>query len=898
MHYDSRPVRLFVAVAAAGLAFALRLAAGLALDSPVLPQTSWLCFLLGVVFSAWYGGLKPGLVTAGLLLLAGLRLESPPVPNPFGSGFPEPGPVVLGALLFLVASLAICSAMQRLRMEHFRAQSTGARLHDVLESSQDAIISLDPGFRCLYANARAGHIAKKQPAMLHGKSLRAVFPESPAVILYKELQRALREDAPVSFEEPGPGGRWYAFDAYPGPGGLNLFIRDITSRKIGEAERGAVAKALASEHDRLETVLREMPVGVVIASPSLRIELVNPAACELFGVPFKAGDDLTSPPRGAFFSLDGAPLEPGSGPVSRALRTGKRVDHEEVLYKRPDGAFATLIVNALPISTPDGAITGALGSYVDVTALRQTQKALVASESRLRRLFDSPAIGFLCGDERHILEANDAFLSMVGYTREDVREGRLLWSGITSPEHREAGDRAQRQLAARGFSDPVETQLIDREGRRIPVLTAAASDGDSHWSPWIAWVLNLSERQKLETRVRETGKLESIGLLAGGIAHDFNNILTSVLGNASLAFEALPAGHEARPYLESALRSTERAADLTRQLLAYAGKGQIVIRPVDVSALVREIAHMLRLTIPRNVELDLELAPALPSVEGDFIQFQQLLMNLVINGAEAIGDRPGMVRVVTEAVSVDPAWLQSEDLDQELPSGDYVSIEVQDNGCGMTADTRQRIFDPFFTTKVTGRGLGLAAATGIVRAHRGILRVRSIPGRGSIFSVLLPASPVTPPVTPSVAPSVAPPVTLPAGERTAENLAAAPGPETTILIVDDEAVVRQTAKAALERYGYTVVVANDGHEALDLYRGLSHSIGMILLDLTMPRMGGEETLGNILALNPAARVLLTSGFDEQDTVQRLMDKGLSGFLRKPYTAAALAAKVRDVLAKA
>ncbi|HWD98560.1 MAG TPA: response regulator, partial [Bryobacteraceae bacterium] len=250
-----------------------------------------------------------------------------------------------------------------------------------------------------------------------------------------------------------------------------------------------------------------------------------------------------------------------------------------------------------------------------------------------------------------------------------------------------------------------------------------------------------------------------------------------------------------------------------------------------------------------------------------------------INGAEAIGDRNGNVRVTTAMQQVDQSWLEASELTDEIAPGEYIAIEVQDTGCGMDEETRKHIFDPFFTTKFTGRGLGLAAAMGIVRGHKGAIKVYSTPGKGSTFKVLLP-------------PGEAPAWT---GERHFTADAQAERGTGTILVVDDEEVVRRTATSALQRYGYTVLTAENGREALNIYRGLAENISMVLLDMTMPVMGGEEALRNLKTINPGVRVLLSSGFNEVEAIRRFTGKGLAGFIQKPYTAAALAEKVRAVL---
>ena len=237
--------------------------------------------------------------------------------------------------------------------------------------------------------------------------------------------------------------------------------------------------------------------------------------------------------------------------------------------------------------------------------------------------------------------------------------------------------------------------------------------------------------------------------LAGGVAHDFNNLLTGILGNTSLAAERLPAGDETRELIEHAIRITERVADLTRQLLAYAGKGQFVVGEVDLSALVQETFEFVKGSIPRHVRCNLQLSPCLPLVEADATQIQQIVMNLIINAGEAIGDATGQIDIATGTIEVDQAWLRKTSLDNQLVPGNYCYIRVEDNGRGMDETTRRRIFDPFFTTKFTGRGLGLAAALGIARGHYGAIEVTTTPGAGSSFRLLLPRRPQAPQLVPN-----------------------------------------------------------------------------------------------------------------------------------------------------
>jgi PAS domain S-box-containing protein len=388
---------------------------------------------------------------------------------------------------------------------------------------------------------------------------------------------------------------------------------------------------------------------------------------------------------------------------------------------------------------------------------------------------------------------------------------------------------------------------------------------------------DITERRRIEEQLRHTQKLESLGVLAGGVAHDFNNLLTGILGNSSLALDNVGPNHPNRPLLEEVMKAGERAADLTRQLLAYAGKGRFVMRTLDLSDLVREISGLVQTSLPKEAQLRLQLADNLPGIDADPGQLQQIVMNLVINGAEAIGPEGGSVLVRTGAQDVDANYISTMSSAGELlKTGRYVSLEVHDTGAGMDEATMAKIFDPFFTTKFAGRGLGLSAVLGIVRAHHGALKVYSKPGQGTTFKVLLPAS--SNPVAHHAQPEK-------------RQLAGA----GTVLVVDDEEIVRITAKHTLERYGYRTVLANDGVEALEAYSSQGRQIGLVLLDLTMPIMNGEETLRHLQKVNPKVKVLLSSGYNEVEAVQRFAGKGLAGFIQKPYTAAGLAEKVKEAL---
>lgn len=385
------------------------------------------------------------------------------------------------------------------------------------------------------------------------------------------------------------------------------------------------------------------------------------------------------------------------------------------------------------------------------------------------------------------------------------------------------------------------------------------------------------ERRALEHKLLETQKLESLGVLAGGIAHDFNNLLVAILGNAGLALLDLPSEAPAREAIEQIEIAARRAADLTRQMLAYAGKGRFVVQPINLNAIVEEMLYLLHASIPKHVALCYDPAPDLPLVEADATQLRQIVMNLVVNAAESIEAEQGAISITTGVRWADVAYLADAYQTSNLAEGTYVFVEVTDTGCGMDQATRAKIFDPFFTTKFTGRGLGLAAVLGIVRGHHGTLRVDSEVGRGSTFTILLPKSA-----------SIEDRCTA---STSAEREWQGAG---TVLVIDDEPNVRSITARLLRRLGFTALTADDGCSGVELFQTHADDIVCVLLDLTMPQLDGQETLRLIRRMRPNARVVLMSGYSEQEAISRFAGQGIVGFLPKPFTLNDLRARLQPL----
>ncbi|HJW71929.1 MAG TPA: PAS domain S-box protein [Geothrix sp.] len=388
------------------------------------------------------------------------------------------------------------------------------------------------------------------------------------------------------------------------------------------------------------------------------------------------------------------------------------------------------------------------------------------------------------------------------------------------------------------------------------------------------WV---EENRRQEEALRHTQKLESLGILAGGIAHDFNNLLTAIMGNLSLAMLETPATEESSRYLQSIDRAVMRAADLTRQMLAYAGKGLFIVKRLDLNATVEDIARLLEASILKKVHLRFHLRPGLPELEADPAQLEQLVMNLVTNAADAIGDREGTVTLTTDFQEFTESDLRTLLPGLTLAPGPYLTLDVTDTGSGMSAEVIERIFDPFFTTKTTGRGLGLSAMLGILRSHRGGVKVYSEPGRGSTFRLFLPAASGGP---------------LRQDREAEAELWKGHG---TVLIADDDDDVRAATRAQIEQLGFQTLEARDGREAMALFHLHREAIDLVFTDFSMPHMDGREVLRAIRALDPGARVILCSGFDEGAAAAGAQDVAPNGFLQKPFRPAALSRLLREAL---
>jgi len=520
----------------------------------------------------------------------------------------------------------------------------------------------------------------------------------------------------------------------------------------------------------------------------------------------------------------------------------------------------------------------------DITARKATEESLRKSEEQLRLITDAlpVCIGYTDSEQRYQFN-NKAYEEWFGVSRSEFR-GRHVKEVLGASTYEAIRGYVQQALAGRPVSFET-TLLLGGQERHVLANYIPHVGQQGETQGYFALIRDITqlkqaeeERKKLEAAVQRSQKLESLGVMAGGIAHDFNNLLMGVLGNAEIALMELPLESPAREELRGISTAAQRAADLTKQLLAYSGKGTLVMQPLDLSKLVKEMAHLLEVSIPKSVRLKYSFAENVPTIEGDATQIRQIVMNLILNASEAIGEQDGVVTTSTGVSQADSAFLSESSLGEGLPAGRYAYLEVADTGCGMDEETKGKIFDPFFTTKFTGRGLGLAAALGIVRGHRGALRVSSQPLRGSTFQILLPCS-----------------ERAAAAARKSSGALEAWRGGGTVLVVDDEETVRTMAKKVLQRGGFVVLTAKDGQEALEVFRNRADEILVVLLDLTMPRLNGEETLQELRRIRPDVKTILSSGYDEQEVANRFAGKGLAGFVQKPYRPRELIRAVRQIV---
>ena len=630
-----------------------------------------------------------------------------------------------------------------------------------------------------------------------------------------------------------------------------------------EAQRRAEGSLLESE-SRYRTLVEQFPDAILLRDGS-RIRYANPAAVALFGAPSATGL------RGRSIREFLDRREPSSGEISQSGIHRFTPALRERMLKAMDGRQVPVEVTDISISIA-GQPPLTLDVFRDLSKRRAAEDALKRSERDFQRFFDMAPMPLVLAelDDGRLLRANP-----LAYTLFELDAGPV--EGLHTGDfyvREEDRARLRSEIQSSGRVDGMEVDVLTHKGRLRRVLVSAALVSLGGRDTLLAGLMDVTLRIKTEEALRQAQKLESLGLMAGGVAHDFNNLLTALIGNLELARMSQEEEGPAAPFFDAMAATLRRAGDLSRQMLAYAGQAQVEIVPVDINASARELASLMSASMSKKIELRFELAEGLPLVEGDPVQIQQVLLNLVTNAADAIGGREGAITLLSRVEEPGAAGEPGH------PVGRTVVLEVRDTGVGMSEKVRARIFDPFFTTKASGRGLGLSTLLGIIKAHHASVRVESEPGAGSRFVLRFPLPEKLSEPRPGAV----------TGPFSIEGL------EGLVLLVDDEADIRMTAGSQLRRMGLTVVEASDGREALSEVEKHGAALRLVILDLSMPRMDGSEALTRIRERHPALPVILSSGFDPNQRTPELLKQPKTWFLPKPYRLSELRRLVGEVLA--
>lgn len=668
--------------------------------------------------------------------------------------------------------------------------------------------------------------------------------------------------------------------------GLLVLILFVSNRILRRAVDNRTAdlkdsEEMLRENQYLLTEIIELsPISMAIVSMDGTIERINRQAIETFGY---LPDDIPDMDR---WWVQAYPDETYRaeviaqfmGLVGLAIAEKHEIERREYRVTCKDGTIKTTLIFGIPV------LDKLFVMFDDITESKKAEDALEESRERYRGLSEAGFEAIFFSENGICIEQNKNAALMFGYSDSEAI-GRKATEWIV-PEDRE-------QVVLKmvsGSEDRYEVTALRKDGTTFPALIRARM---MHYKGKDIRVTSLSDisvrkkaegdRLNLERQLLHAQKLESLGVLSGGIAHDFNNLLQALLGNLDLALLKLPDDAAGIRNIHQAINAGKHAAKLTNMMLAYSGKGLFIIKELNLTELVEENAAMLEASISKSVSLDLDLDQTLPPIMADPGQLQQVIMNLITNASEAIGEQGGKIKLSTGVKEFDQAALNNSRLEEKLPAGRYIWLKVSDSGCGMDEDTLLKLFDPFFTTKFTGRGLGMSAVLGIIRAHRGGFLVESRLAVGTTIQALFPIADL-------------PQTELPdAAAVSSDSATAVDHGRRLILVVDDEDMIRVVCVAMLEELGFEALSAATGEEALRIFSEQGDKIDLVLLDQVMPEMDGVTVFNQMRRIRPEIRVLLASGFSEQEVADRFKGLGLNGFIPKPFDLQQLSGVLRRVL---
>ncbi len=549
---------------------------------------------------------------------------------------------------------------------------------------------------------------------------------------------------------------------------------------------------------------------------------------------------------------------------------GSVVDHGEFVFDK-SGTCHDVSMSATPLES-DGELMGHVVSFRTISHPKQFPDAGLEGEMRLKQLVEADVVGIVFGDRESLHEANDYFLRLIGYSREELGAGLVTWERITAPEYGASCRRLLDVIHDTGVCPTSEKEYIAKDGTRIPVMIGGVRTNPAPDFRLMGFVIDQTERKALEQRLQQAEKLEGIAVLAGGIAHDFNNLLTVISGYANRLLSRFPQGVPPHDQVREISNAAVKAVELTRQLLAFGRRQTGDPAIVHAPDFLREIQDSLTRLAAPGVELLFSFAPDTGCIRVDAAQFDVVLRNLITNACDAM-PQGGKVFIETSRMVVATPFAA---MCLGAPEGTYVMVAVSDTGLGMGPDVQARIFEPFFTTKAQGKGTGLGLSTvyGIVKQSGGHIRVHSTQGLGTAFRVLFPAVDTTGAMDIAIS---------------GDDLV---GGTETILLVDDEHGLRKFVRELLEGQGYTTLDAGNGQDAILLAEHYRGKIDLLLTDIVLPEMSGVEIIQRVRAIRPGIPVLRMSGYTDRFGVD--MDAN-TPYIQKPFSEPKLLRRIREVL---
>ena len=758
-------------------------------------------------------------------------------------------------------------------------QADAARYPLLVETMNEGVAVQNAAAEIVYVNVALCRMLRCTKQELLGKTpLTFIHPKSHALFEQQmELRRTGHRDT-YEIQLCSPEGRIVHVLASPSA------ILDADGNYCGAfavytdlTERRAMEEELTRERSRLRTLMDHIPDSVYVKDARGQFLLANRAKLHALGMQDmaelegKTVHDLFPPELAKKFDKDDLTV----------MQRGEALLNLVEQNIGPNQTEIWMLSSKVPITDDAGEVVGLVGISRDITEQRKAEKAVVESECRFREILEhSRDIAYRIHlPSNHFDYISPSVVELTGYTVEEMMQAgpSLFWDQVHPEDQKRVEEYAHilKDVARKQTAAPLcEVRILHKDGeyRWFSENAALIQDQDGGFSTRVGTIRDITKSVQAQEAVRAASRMEATTTLAGGIAHDFNNLMAAVLSNAELLEMNMGNDPENLEMLRSISSAAEHAGDLAQQMLAFARGGKYQPVTVDVNEIIQDILRLEEHSFQPNVTVETMLSPETWNVFADPTQISQVIMNLSINAVEAI-EGTGRISIITNNKQVDRIFA---DLHPGLEPGPYVRIVVQDTGHGMSRDVQRRVFEPFYSTKFQGRGLGLAAVYGIVKNHHGHISVQSEPGVGTTFRIYLPAS------KERLQPKPKPQTPLPIGHE-------------TILVVDDEPLIVEATRQILDRLGYTVLVAANGREALDVLTAAEKPVHLIILDMAMPVMGGAEVFPHIAKGWPKTKVVVCSGYELGPAAQKLLDQGAHAFLQKPCRIQTMACEIRRVL---